>query len=44
MYFRNGKVKVEMGLARGKNSMINGGYKEKDLKREAASEMRRKNR
>ncbi len=45
MYFRNGKVKVEMGLARGKKLYDKReDIKKKDLKREAASEMRRKNR
>lgn len=43
MYFRNGKVKVEMGLARGKKLYDKReDIKKKDLRREAASELRRK--
>jgi len=43
MYFRNGKVKVEMGLARGKKLHDKReDIKKKDLRREAASELRRK--
>jgi SsrA-binding protein len=43
MYFRNGKVKVERGLARGKKLYDKReDIKKKDLRREAASELRRK--
>jgi SsrA-binding protein len=45
MYFRNGKVKVEMGLARGKKLYDKReDIKKKDMRREAASALRGKNR
>ena len=45
LYFRNGKVKVEMALAKGKKLYDKReDIKKKDLRREAVSELRRKNR
>ena len=43
MYFRKGKVKVEMGLARGKKQYDKREViKERDLKREAVAELKRR--